>query len=282
MPGMNKTKAVTLSLSAAILMMSALTGCGSTADDNDQGVKTNNVRNYGSDMNRNARNGINYGINGINPDRASVHRTTNLSANSQMTKAISDMNGVGQAYVLRTDHNAYVAVSLKEGVQQQSTRHHNNRNQMNQNVGSLGANDVGTRAPYTTSGIAPGLRSNDYSQSNMLGDNDNGPRGAGGIFNPNNVTMNNQRGSGTSSRMNNNNQAEEQVTDELRQKITKKIKQMDPKVKNVYISANPDFMKRIQGYGSDLRNGRPISGMVNEFQVMMDRIFPARTNSNQQ
>ncbi|WIV18523.1 YhcN/YlaJ family sporulation lipoprotein [Paenibacillus polygoni] len=278
MPGMKKTKAVTLSLSAAILMMSALTGCGSTSDD--QGVKTNNVRNYASDANRNVRNGINYGMNGINPDRASVHRTTSLSANSQMTKAISDMNGVGKAYVLRTDHNAYVAVSLKEGGRSQNTRHHNNRNQMNQNVNNLGVNDMGTRAPYTTSGIAPGLRSNDYSQSNMYGDNANSSHGAGGIFNPNNVNNNNQRGTGTNGSMNNNTQAEEQVTAELREKITKKIKQMDPKVKNVYISANPDFLERIQGYGTDLENGHPISGIVNEFQVMMDRIFPAKTTSN--
>ncbi|MBD7969753.1 YhcN/YlaJ family sporulation lipoprotein [Paenibacillus gallinarum] len=279
MPGMKKTKAVTLSLSAAILMMSALTGCGTSTDD--QGVKTNSVRNYASDVNRNVRNGINYGINGINPDRASVHRTTNLSAHNQMSKAISEMNGVGEAYVLRTDHNAYVAVSLKEGVRPQSTRHHNNRNQMNQDLGGVGVNDMGTRAPYTTSGIAPGLRSNDYSQSNMLGDNANGPRGAGGIFNPNSVSMKSQKGPGTYTNKNNT-QAEEQVTDEMKQKITKKIKQMDPKVKNVYISANPDFLERAQGYASDLANGHPISGIVSEFQVMMDRIFPAKTTSNQE
>ncbi|WP_160034956.1 YhcN/YlaJ family sporulation lipoprotein [Paenibacillus sp. An7] len=256
MPGMKKNKVVTLSLSTAILMMSALTGCGTTADN--QGVKTNNVRNYASDVNRNVRNGINYGMNGINPDRASVHRTTSLSAHNQMSKAISEMNGVGEAYVLRTDHNAYVAVSLKEGVQPQSTRHHNNQNLMNQHdLGNMGTNDMGTRAPYTTSGIAPGLHSNNYSQSNMLGDNANGPQ---------------------YSKMNNN-QAEE-VTDEMKQKITKKIKQIDPKVKNVYISANPDFLGRVRGYASDLENGHPISGIVNEFQVMMDRIFPAKTTSN--
>lgn len=278
MPGMRKTKAVTLSLSTAILMMSALTGCGTST--NDQGVKTNSIRNYATDANRNVRNGINYGINGINPDRASVHRTTKLSSSNQLSKAISEMNGVGTAYVLRTDHNAYVAVSLKEGVRPQSTRHHNNRNQMNQDLGSLGVNDVGTRAPYTTSGIAPGLRSNSYSQSNMLGDNANGPRGAGGIFNPNSVNMKNQKGPGTYTNLNTT-QAEEQVTDEMKQKITKKIKQMDSKVKNVYVSANPDFFGRTEGYANDLMNGKPISGIVNEFQIMMDRIFPTNTTSNQ-
>ncbi|WP_211746445.1 YhcN/YlaJ family sporulation lipoprotein [Paenibacillus sp. Marseille-Q4541] len=276
MPGMRKTKVVTLSLSTAILMMSALTGCGTTTTDH--GVKTKSVRNYSTEMNRADRYGINYGMNGINPDRASVHRTTNLSASNQLSKAVSEMNGVGKAHVLLTDHNAYVAVSLKEGVQAQSTRHHN-RNQMNQNLGSLGVNDVGTRAPYTTSGIAPGLRSNSYSQSNMVGDNANGPRGAGGIFNPNSVRMKSTKGPGTYSKMNDT-LAEEKVTDEMKQKIAKKIKQMDPKIKNVYVSANPDFVQRAEGYATDLTNGKPISGVVGEFQIMMDRIFPTKETTN--
>lgn len=274
MPGMKKSKAVTLSVSTAILMMSALTGCGTTTTNSgDTGVNTNSIRNYSNNMKNTVRNGMNYGMSGINPDRASVHRTTNLTTSNKMSKAISEMSGVGRAHVFVTDHNAYVAVSLKEGVQAQSTRHHNTRSQMNQDLGSLGAHDMGTRAPYTTSGIAPGLRTNSYSQSNMIGDNAYGPRGAGGIFNPYNVNMSSQKGPGTYTKMNTT-QAEETVTDEMKKKITSKIKQLDPKVKNVYVSANPDFVGRAEGYATDLANGKPITGIIDEFEIMMNRIFP--------
>lgn len=258
MPGMNKTKAITLSLSTALLVMSGLTGCGTNTDNHD--LNTNNVRNNKADNNR-------YGLNAN-----SVHRTNNLRNSDDLSKTVSDMDGVGNAYVLLTDHNAYVAVSLKDGVQPQSTRHHNNRNMKSKDLGSMGVK-TGTRAPYTTSGIAPGL-TNDYSQSNMLGDSANGPRGAGGLFNPNNVRMNDTKGPTTYTKMNDHDQAEEEVSDQMKKKITAKIKEMAPEVKNVYISANADFVGRAQGYVNDVTEGRPISGFIDEFQTMMDRLFP--------
>ncbi|MCM3129882.1 MULTISPECIES: YhcN/YlaJ family sporulation lipoprotein [unclassified Paenibacillus] len=258
MPGMNKTKAITLSLSTALLVMSGLTGCGTNTDHN---LNTNQVRN------NKASNNKQFGLNAN-----SVHRTNNLRNSDDLSKVVSDMDGVGNAYVLLTDNNAYVAVSLKDGVQPQSTRHHNQRNMKSKNLSSMGVK-TGTRAPYTTSGIAPGL-TNDYSQSNMLGDNANGPRGAGGIFNPNNVRMNETKGPTTYTKMNDHDVAEEDVSDLMKKEITGKIKELAPNVKNVYISANPDFVGRAQGYVNDVAEGRPISGFIDEFQTMMDRLFP--------
>ncbi|MCM3785851.1 YhcN/YlaJ family sporulation lipoprotein [Neobacillus mesonae] len=261
MPGMNKTKAITLSVSTALLVMSGLTGCGTNTDHD---LNTKNVRN--NQVNDN--NGNRYGLNAN-----SVHRTNNLRNSDELSRAVSEINGVGNAYVLLTDNNAYVAVSLEGGVQPQSTRHHNNRNMMSRDLGHLGAKQTGTRAPYTTSGIAPGL-TNDYSQSNMVGDTATGSRGAGGIFNPNNVRLNDEKGPVPYTKMNHHDAEDEQVTDEMKKKITAKIKKMAPDVKNIYISANPDFIDRAEGYVNDVANGRPISGFMDEFQTMMDRLFP--------
>lgn len=61
---------------------------------------------------------------------------------------------------------------------------------------------------------------------------------------------------------------------DLEKKIRNEVKKTDNNIDKVYISANPDFYGRMQGYGDELRNGNPISGLYDEFTKTIRRVFP--------
>ncbi|WP_051405112.1 YhcN/YlaJ family sporulation lipoprotein [Bacillus cihuensis] len=61
----------------------------------------------------------------------------------------------------------------------------------------------------------------------------------------------------------------------VEEKIADKVRAADPSIENVYVSSNPDFIDRMQGYSNDVRNGHPISGFANEFTETVKRVFPS-------
>jgi YhcN/YlaJ family sporulation lipoprotein len=65
------------------------------------------------------------------------------------------------------------------------------------------------------------------------------------------------------------------LTDVMKDKIADKVKAMSPSVENVYVSANPDFVRRMTSYASDVRSGHPIQGLLAEFNALVERVFPA-------
>ena len=64
------------------------------------------------------------------------------------------------------------------------------------------------------------------------------------------------------------------LTNELKGKISKKVKEADNNINNVFVSANPDFVDRMRNYGDRIQNGEPIEGMFEEFGETINRIFP--------
>lgn len=74
----------------------------------------------------------------------------------------------------------------------------------------------------------------------------------------------------------NNTRATDTVTKEIKDKIVAEVKKHDSKIKEVYVSANPDFVERVNYYADEVRAGHPIKGFVNEFSTMVERIFPTR------
>lgn len=60
----------------------------------------------------------------------------------------------------------------------------------------------------------------------------------------------------------------------IEDKISQIVKSTDPDIDYVYVSENPDFYDRMNKYASDIRNGRPISGFINEFTETIRRVFP--------
>ena len=70
------------------------------------------------------------------------------------------------------------------------------------------------------------------------------------------------------------NRGDGKVTDKLKEKITKHARAVDPTLRDVYVSANPDFVKQMNNYANDLRNGRPVSGFIKNLNDMIQRTFP--------
>ncbi|WP_042163750.1 YhcN/YlaJ family sporulation lipoprotein [Paenibacillus gorillae] len=78
---------------------------------------------------------------------------------------------------------------------------------------------------------------------------------------------------------------ESALTAKVKQDIADEVKKLHPNVKNVYVSANPDFVTRMNSYTNDVKLGHPIQGFVAEFNAMAERLFPAnaaRIDTNNQ
>ncbi|MFD2630262.1 YhcN/YlaJ family sporulation lipoprotein [Oceanobacillus kapialis] len=65
-----------------------------------------------------------------------------------------------------------------------------------------------------------------------------------------------------------------EVTDEVKEKITKIVKSVDQDIDNVYVSTNPDFRDLTNNYIDDMNNGEPIEGFFDQFGTMIERLFP--------
>ncbi|WP_246066778.1 YhcN/YlaJ family sporulation lipoprotein [Paenibacillus koleovorans] len=60
----------------------------------------------------------------------------------------------------------------------------------------------------------------------------------------------------------------------IKSQIADKVHSTRPEVKNVYVSSNPDLVSRFQQYGEHLRQGKPFSGIKDEFNASMHSMFP--------
>jgi len=60
----------------------------------------------------------------------------------------------------------------------------------------------------------------------------------------------------------------------FRSKIADQVRNADPDINDVFVSVNPDFVERMDGYANDIRSGRPVRGMLDEFTETVQRVFP--------
>lgn len=70
------------------------------------------------------------------------------------------------------------------------------------------------------------------------------------------------------------NARENQLTRKTEDEIAAKVREVHPAVRNVYVSTNPEFVDRINGYVRDIRQGRPVSGFINQLNEIVQRLFP--------
>ena len=64
------------------------------------------------------------------------------------------------------------------------------------------------------------------------------------------------------------------LTKGLEQEIARKVRAKDASIRRVYVSANPDFVKQMGDFARDIRQGRPVAGLWNNFMDMVRRTFP--------
>lgn len=247
---MKQSKVIHYTLSAALLFsIAGLAGCGT----NDNNVSTNSTRN-GS----NGQIGVNsHGMRGLttqnsnnNTNNMSKHNLENLKVDQKLSTKISKIKGVDQAHVLVNDDSAYVAVSLKNNNSlkqssvnmNNSSRHGYVRNNNSSNFGTGQMNQAMNGSGAGSSrgqGLYGGRGTGSYGMLREVQSNNNG--GA----------MNN---TGTMSE-------EEYLPADLKSKITTKVKQASPHIKNVHVSANPEFVSHMRSITTN-SNGNGVGNGV--------------------
>ncbi|MBP2002150.1 hypothetical protein J2Z69_003207 [Paenibacillus shirakamiensis] len=69
------------------------------------------------------------------------------------------------------------------------------------------------------------------------------------------------------------------VPQALKSEIERKIKMTAPHIQNVYISAHPEFVSRVNGYATQSIGGQALQGVENDFSTLIQRIFPSRNGT---
>ncbi|TFB22137.1 YhcN/YlaJ family sporulation lipoprotein [Filobacillus milosensis] len=65
-----------------------------------------------------------------------------------------------------------------------------------------------------------------------------------------------------------------EVDDRIKKQVADVVKSANDDIDNVYVSANPKFFDMMDNYAGDVRNGDPVEGFFEEFNDMIQRIFP--------
>ena len=265
-----RAKTVSLSLLSATLLLgmtvTGLTGCGTKKTET---VRTKNV-NYDRNL---INNDVNrYGTRSVSDGLHTRSNTTmgNLRHSKEISDKIVTLKEVNSANVMLTDHSAYVAVSIKDHNTMRGTSTNLNRTRGTgiSNLGNDG-NMMGVGAPSIT-GTGTTVNENINNGYGTLGNRSNDlMRGLTTTPTPtprpsSNVVKN----------------EDQYMTQEVKDKIADLVKKSDPSVKNVYVSANPEFVERVGNFVTDVSNGHPISGVVNEFQALVNRIFPTASGTH--
>ncbi|WP_157794011.1 YhcN/YlaJ family sporulation lipoprotein [Paenibacillus donghaensis] len=238
-----------MTVSAALLLGAvSITGCGVNQNAGKTGVQPNSVRGAGD------------GKIGINSTRGDKDMNK-MEMSRDLADRIAAMAEVRSANVMLMGKSAYVAVILEDaagGIHAKSNM-----------PGALGSN---TRAmnegrSSTMDGADMGRGMNDMSTD--MGRIKTGMSRDMGNMN-NNMDNNN---------MNMNMNSDEAITMKMKEKISAEVKKYAPQINAVYVSANPDFVERMNVYGEEARAGHPLKGFANEFRTMVERIFPMRSDN---
>ncbi|MCR2804345.1 YhcN/YlaJ family sporulation lipoprotein [Paenibacillus soyae] len=67
---------------------------------------------------------------------------------------------------------------------------------------------------------------------------------------------------------------EELLTADMKSQIAEAVKELHPQIANIYISANPEFVGRMNMYMNDNMLGYPVQNYIMEFNAMAERVFP--------
>lgn len=218
-----------MALSASILLGTMLAGCSmeKVGDVGNKNIRPNSIR-YDANGNilkdkRFADDQMNEmnRINGRRQNSNNVigsHKNYRMEMSEKIAGDITKLDAVKSSYVMLTDHNAYVAVSLDE--------------------------------------VEP------KGDAKMMSRTNAGYIGEDGVK----ITK----------RMSSLSTGQHMLTDQIKDEIANEVKRLRPIVDHVYVSANPDFVGRMNAYMNDVKLGHPIQGFIAEFNAMVERIFPAK------
>ncbi|MGG3197573.1 YhcN/YlaJ family sporulation lipoprotein [Priestia aryabhattai] len=70
------------------------------------------------------------------------------------------------------------------------------------------------------------------------------------------------------------NEANAEVTDPLKKKISDQVKATDRDIRDVYVSSDPDFVNRMEDYGNRINEDATRNGLFEDFTETVRRVFP--------
>src|SRR5699024_1491516 len=156
-------------------------------------------------------------------------------------RIVEEIPEIHHAYVLTANRNAYVAATLDE---KKETRQTNDKRERDDNSTSMNTRNSNDRNAVS--------RTENEGDSNERGQDNH---------------MTNFRGD-------NIDQDGEELSDEVKNKVSDIVKDLDDRIDNVYVSTSPDFFDLADNYIGDMENGKPISGFFDQIGNMIERIFP--------
>lgn len=213
-----RAKAALLTMTIALIIITGLTGCGSTSKKAHQhyygpnGIRSLNTNDpyYANRYNTNSYGdgfrpynmggmggyrgyydgpyGYNYGYPYMDGQRYGVHSAHKMRMRQKIADRLVSLNGVKSAYVMSTKNNIYVAV-------------------------------------------VPDRRTTDY------------------------------------------------IPSMLKKRVCKVVKREAPNYKNIFVSANPDFIDWMREYREKSVAGHPLSGLIDEFREVVERTFPTNVTN---
>ncbi|WP_017728117.1 YhcN/YlaJ family sporulation lipoprotein [Halalkalibacterium ligniniphilum] len=67
-----------------------------------------------------------------------------------------------------------------------------------------------------------------------------------------------------------------ELSEDIKDKIAQRVKEVDPDIDRVNVSTNPDFVDRIQEYADALERGEPVEGLFEQLNETIQRVFPTQ------
>jgi len=158
-------------------------------------------------------------------------------------RIVQEVEEIGQAYVLTSRKNAYVAATLRENDRSPGDR--SGQHDRERRIETKDTRDSNVRADD---------RSKDEHPS--AGD-------ASNIRDPErNVQNRNYRG--------------DEISEDVKKKVSDIVKETDKSIENVYVTTSPDFFNLTTDYVDDFQNGRPVEGFFDKIGNMIERVFPQK------
>lgn len=266
-----KTMRIALALTITMTLPSLATACSNNDRDGiiESRRMTDNVRiNRAGPMHDTRSEGLNF--NDRRSDNLGLHRNTRVEVSQQLAEIIADMPEIDRANVLLTDNNAYISVFLEDGADGTDG---SDRSHIDRRIGTDRVRGI-NRAERTD-------RAGQTDRALQRGDTF---RGEGVTKSRTQLQMNREANRDDDrldrTRMRRQFDQAQDVTTDLKDKIAREVKRHAPHIRNVYVSANPDFMDRLNGFIDQIQAGNPVRGLINELNTTVERMFPTNSGPN--
>lgn len=63
-------------------------------------------------------------------------------------------------------------------------------------------------------------------------------------------------------------------SERIERRVAERVKAADPRIRDVFVSSNPEFVDRVNRYVEEARAGRPVAGFVEQLNEIVVRLFP--------